>query len=144
MNSVKIAKLPLAAAVVALVGLADAIYLTVQHLSGVGVQCTVLHGCEQVLNSEYAKIGDVPLALLGAIAYFTVFSLATLATFDNARAWQALSVIIVLMSLFTAWLLYLQAYVIKAFCQFCLLSAIVTFTLLSIVIINRFVFKRLS
>jgi uncharacterized membrane protein len=144
MNSTKIAKLPLTAALVALVGLADAIYLTVKHLSGAGVQCTIVHGCEQVLNSEYAKIGDVPLALLGAIAYFTVFSLATLAAFGNNRAWQISSVIIAIMSFFTFWLLYLQAYVIKAFCQFCLLSAAVTFTLLIIVILSRFLFKRLA
>jgi uncharacterized membrane protein len=139
-----IAKLPLAAAIVALVGLADAIYLTVKHLSGAGVQCTIVHGCEQVLNSEYAKIGDVPLAILGALAYFTVFSLATLAAFGNIRAWQVLSVIVAFMSVFTVWLLYLQAFVINAFCQFCLLSAAVTFTLLVIVVLKHFFFKRLA
>src|SRR5829696_9199429 len=68
-----------AAALLALVGLADAIYLTVEHLAGRSVRCTITSGCEEVLNSAYATVGGVPLAALGAVAYFTVFSLAILA-----------------------------------------------------------------
>ena len=143
-NVSPIAKLPLLAALVALVGLGDAIYLTVHQLSGEIVQCTVVHGCEQVLNSDYAKFAGIPLAFIGVAAYFTVFSLATLAAFGNRRAWDFLSVIVGLMAVFTAWLLYLQGFVIEAFCQFCLLSAAVTFTLLTIVILSRYFFKRLS
>ena len=140
----QIAKLPLLAAIVALVGFGDAIYLTVHHLSGQGVQCTIVHGCEQVLNSDYAKFAGVPLAFIGVAAYFTVFSLAILAAFGNRGAWNFLSVTVILMSLFTAWLLYLQGFVIEAFCQFCLLSAAVTFTLLTIVGLSRYFFKRLT
>ncbi|MEP6924474.1 MAG: vitamin K epoxide reductase family protein [Pyrinomonadaceae bacterium] len=140
----KIAKLPLLAAVIALVGLADAIYLTVKHLSGDGVQCTIVHGCEQVLNSDYAKFAGIPLAFIGVAAYFTVFSLATLAAFGNRQAWNFLSIMVGMMAIFTGWLLYLQGFVIEAFCQFCLLSAGVTFTLLGIVIVSRYFFKRLA
>jgi uncharacterized membrane protein len=144
-NASKIAKLPVAAAVVALVGLGDAIYLTVHHLSGTSVQCSVVAGCEQVLNSPYATVAEnVPLALIGAVAYFTVFSLATLAAFGNNRAWTLLGIIVGLMSAFAVWLIYLQAFVIGAFCQFCLLSAAVTFTLLAIVILRLYFFKRLA
>jgi uncharacterized membrane protein len=140
----QIAKLPVLAAIVALIGLGDAIYLTVHHLSGQGVQCTVVHGCEQVLNSDYAKFAGVPLAFIGVAAYFIVFSLATLAAFGNKSMWNVLSIMVGLMSVFTAWLLYLQGFVIEAFCQFCLLSAAVTFTLLIIVILSQYFFKRLA
>lgn len=143
-SATKIAILPMVAAIVALVGLADAIYLTVHDLTGSGVQCTVVQGCEQVLNSEYAKIGGIPLAVVGAIAYFLAFSLATLAAFGNRGAWQVLSLMVGLMAVFTVWLLYLQAFVIEAFCQYCLLSAAVTFTLLIIVLLSRYFFKRLA
>ncbi len=143
-TSIQIAKLPLLAAIVAIVGLGDAIYLTVHHLSGQGVQCTIVHGCEQVLNSDYATFAGIPLAFIGVAAYFTVFSLATLAAFGNKGAWNFLSVMVVLMAVFTTWLLYLQGFVIEAFCQFCLLSAGVTFSLLIIVILSRYFIKRLS
>ncbi len=126
------------AAIVALVGLIDAVYLTVHHFTQTNVQCSVISGCETVLTSKYAEIGGIPLALFGALAYFTVFSLATLAAFGTMRyAWQFLSVVVILMAVFTAWLVYLQAYVIEAFCQFCLISAATTFTLLLIVIIEK-------
>lgn len=142
--SSQIIKLPLLAAVVALIGLGDAIYLTVHHLSGAGVQCTIVHGCEAVLNSEYAKLAGIPLAYLGVAGYFAVFSLATLAAFGNKLAWNLLSLQVVVMTIFTFWLLYLQGFVIEAFCQFCLLSAAVTFTLLGIVVASRYFFKRLA
>jgi uncharacterized membrane protein len=41
------------------------------------------------------------------------------------------------MLIVTLWLLYLQAFVIEAFCQFCLLSALVTIALTVIVFIAR-------
>jgi len=124
------------AALLSLVGLADSIYLTVEHLSGRSVLCTIVSGCSEVLSSPYATIGSVPLALVGAVAYFTVFSLATLATFGNMGAAKLLTVVTGLMFLVTLWLLYLQAFVIGSFCQFCLLSAAVTTGLLGIALIT--------
>jgi uncharacterized membrane protein len=117
------------AALVSLVGLADAIYLTVEHLSGRSVRCTIVSGCSEVLSSSYAAVGGVPLAMIGAAAYFTVFSLAVLAAHSYQWAARLLTVIVALMFITTLWLLYLQAFVIKHFCQFCLLSALVTFAL---------------
>jgi uncharacterized membrane protein len=133
-----IAKLPLAAAFVALVGVADSAYLTVHHLTAEPVPCSIISGCETVLTSSYAEIGGVPLAAFGAAAYFVAFSLAILAAFGNRPMWTLFGVQVVLMSIFTGWLIYLQAFVIGAFCQFCLISAITTFTMLGIFIVSRF------
>lgn len=130
-------KLPLAAAVVAVAGLADAIYLTVHHLTSEPVPCSIFSGCETVLTSQYAEIGGIPLAAFGAIAYFIAFSLAVLAAFGDRRMWTLFGIQVVLMSIFTAWLLYLQAFVIGAFCQFCLISAVTTFSMLVIFGISR-------
>ncbi len=115
-----------AAAVLALIGLADSIYLAVEHVSGRSVRCTIINGCSEVLSSPYATMRGVPLALIGAAAYFTAFSLATLAAFDYRIAGKLLTILVGLMFLTTVWLFYLQAFVIRAFCQFCLLSALVT------------------
>ncbi|MDQ2974116.1 MAG: vitamin K epoxide reductase family protein [Acidobacteriota bacterium] len=123
-----------AAAFISLIGLADSIYLTVEHLSGRSVRCTIVSGCSEVLSSPYATVRGVPLALLGAIGYFTVFSLATLAAFGYRWTGKLLSLIVVIMFAMTLWLLYLQAFVIGHFCQFCLLSALVTTVLMVLVI----------
>ena len=125
------------AAFVSLIGLVDSIYLTIEHLSGRSVQCTIVRGCSEVLSSPYASIRGVPLALLGAIAYFAVFSLATLAAFGYKSTARLLPIVVGIMFLTTLWLFYLQAFVIKAFCQFCLLSALVTLVLTVLVVLAR-------
>ncbi len=123
------------AALLSLIGLADAIYLTVQDLTGQSLRCTIVSGCSEVLSSAYAHIGPVPLAVLGALAYFTVFSLAILTAFGYRLAIPLLRIVLAIMFLTTLWLLYLQAFVIRHFCQYCLLSAAVTITLTVLVVI---------
>jgi uncharacterized membrane protein len=90
------------------------------------------------LTSSYAEIFGVPLAAFGALAYFTAFSLAILAAFGNRRMWTLFGIQVVLMAIFTAWLVYLQAFVIEAFCQFCLISAAITLVLLAIFLVSKF------
>jgi uncharacterized membrane protein len=125
------------ASLVALVGLCDAIYLTVEHLSGRSAQCLITTGCSKVLSSPYANPFGIPLAVIGAAAYFSVFSLATLAAFGYRQAGRLLTVVVALMFLTTLVLLYLQAFVLHEFCDYCLLSALITFTLTGITIALR-------
>jgi uncharacterized membrane protein len=123
------------AAIVSLIGLADSIYLTVEHMTGQSVRCTVISGCSEVLSSPYAIVGGYPLALFGAVAYFTVFSLAILSAFRYPIVGTLLMLVVGLMFLTTLRLLYLQAFVIHHFCQFCLLSAAVTIALTALVLL---------
>ena len=125
------------AAIVSLIGLADAVYLTVEHVAGRSVRCTVITGCSEVLSSSYATLGRIPLASLGASAYFTAFSLATLAAFGYRPAKTLLAIVVTLMCAVTLWLLFVQAFVLHAFCEFCLLSAMVTLTLTALIIFAR-------
>ena len=128
-SATKIVWSHLITALVSLVGLADAIYLTVEHVTGQSLRCTIISGCSEVLSSPHAQVGPFPLASIGAVAYFMVFSLAILAAFGYRVAVPALKILLTLMFLTTVWLLYLQAFVIHHFCQYCLLSAAVTITL---------------
>ena len=132
----------LVTAVLALVGLGDALYLTVQDLTGQSLRCTIISGCSEVLGSPYAHIGKIPLAVVGAFAYFTVFSLAILAAFGYRFAQPLLALLLAIMFLMTLWLLYLQAFVIHHFCQYCLLSAAVTTTLAVIVLMSSRMTRR--
>ena len=74
------------AALIALVGLTEATYLTVMFLSGETAVCGGSADCFQVLGSTYAKIGRVPVSGLGALAYFSAFTFATFAGFGYALA----------------------------------------------------------
>lgn len=131
-------KLPAAAAFVAIVGLVDSLYLTAHHLTAEPVPCSIVSGCETVLTSAYAEIAGVPLAAFGAGAYFAAFALALLAFFGNRAMWQLFGLLSLGMAGFSLWLLYLQAFVIGAFCQFCLVSAVTSLTLAALALISRF------
>lgn len=137
-GAVKGRTLDVAAAIVALLGFADALYLTLKHLSGQSIRCVVTTGCDEVLSSSYAVVaGYVPLAALGAVAYFIAFSLATLAASGYASARKLLVPLVALMFASTLWLLYVQAFVLEAFCAYCLLSAFLTTTLVLIVVAQQ-------
>lgn len=131
-------RLYVVAAIVALFGLADGIFLTVEHVTGRTAQCIASSGCQDVLSSKYAAVGPVPLASLGALAYFTAFSLALLAAFGDRKCRTLFGFLVAIMFATTLWLLYLQAFVLHAFCDYCLFSAGVTTVLTLIAIANAF------
>jgi len=129
--------IPFAAAFVAIAGLADSVYLTIHHLTATPVPCDLIAGCETVLTSPYAVIAGIPLAAFGALAYFVAFSLAILAAYGNRPMWPLFGVQAVIMAAVTCCLLYLQAFVIGAFCQFCLISAVTSFFLFILFIVSK-------
>jgi uncharacterized membrane protein len=123
-----------AVALVAVAGLADATYLTVQALTGETLSCGGSPDCFRVLGSPYAKVGGIPVALIGAAAYFSVFTLATFAAFGYGRARVFLTIVIGVMFLATLWLLYVQAFLLHAYCRYCLFSAAITFLMSGLLI----------
>jgi uncharacterized membrane protein len=122
------------AAFCCLAGLADAGYLTVMALTGETAACGGQTGCFEVLGSAYAKIGSIPVAALGLLGYFTAFTFATFAVFNYARARTFFAVTVCLMFAATLWFLYVQAFILHAFCRYCLFSAALTFLLMGIVV----------
>ena len=130
------------AAVVSLIGLGDAIYLTVQDITGQNLRCTVITGCAEVLGSKYAHIGPIPLAAVGAVAYFAVFGLAILMIFGYSFVRPLLQILVAIMFLTTLWLLYLQAFVIRHFCQYCLLSAAMTIIIVAVLLFTAIAQRR--
>ncbi|MEO6727156.1 MAG: vitamin K epoxide reductase family protein, partial [Blastocatellia bacterium] len=119
-------------------GLGDSLYLTVQHLSGHSVKCTVTNGCSAVLSSSYATLAGIPTASFGVLAYFAAFSLATLAVFGYAWARNGLALLALPMLAMSLWLVSVQAFRLHAFCEFCLLSAAMTLILTILVVVARF------
>src|SRR5437868_13883813 len=104
------------AAIIALFGLADGIYLTVEHLTGRTAQCIASSGCQDVLSSKYAAMGPIPLASLGALAYFTAFSAALLAASGYPKCRALFALLVGVMFATTLCLRHLQAFVLHAFC----------------------------
>ena len=110
--------------ITALIGFIDAAYLTFEHFLGRVPPCSILHGCEKVTTSPYAEVFGIPLALFGAIYYFTLLVLI-IAHFDLRK-----QIILKLAALITPvgflsslYFIYLQLFVIKAICLYCMISA---------------------
>ena len=122
------------AALIALIGVAEATYLTVMFLSGETAVCGGSSDCSQVLGSSYAKIGPIPLSGLGVLAYFSVFSFAIFAVFGYTRARRFFNWAVLGMFCMTLWLLYVQAFRLHAFCRYCLFSAALIFLLTGLVV----------
>jgi uncharacterized membrane protein len=130
------------AALLSIGGLADSIYLTVTHLTGEDVTCLASSGCSEVLSSAYSSVGHIPLGAFGALGYFIAFSLATLVAFGYPRARILLTVVVAGMLATTLWLLYVQAFVLHAFCDFCLLSAALVLSLSALVATGYFLGRK--
>jgi uncharacterized membrane protein len=127
--------------IVALLGFADAAYLTVEHYSGVIPPCSI-GGCEQVLTSEYSTVLGIPVAL-GGVFFYLIVLVGVFAYVEGKREklmrWAlALTVFGFLGSLF---FLYIQAFVLKAFCLYCLGSALTSTALFVLAI---YIFSKYS
>ena len=124
-----------AAACLTVVGLAEAIYLTVMNLTGETAICGGSMDCFRVLGSSYARLGRVPVAGLGALAYYTAFSCAVFAAFGYVRARICFLIVVLAMFATSIWLLYVQAFLLHAFCRYCLFSAALIFILTAVVVL---------
>ena len=124
----------------AIVGFADSAYLTAEHLSGDLPSCSVIHGCGEVLTSKYATVGSVPVAAFGA-SYYVLVIVLMVAFLDTGRrlAIHAAAWLTTGGFLASLYFVYIQAFVLRAFCQYCLLSALTSVGLfvLGIIIMRR-------
>jgi uncharacterized membrane protein len=117
-----------AIAILCVLGIGVAGYLTYVHYAGIKVLCIASGGCETVQSSSYAKVVGIPVALLGLIGYITI--LASLAVpGENGR--MLTCAVGVLGCAFSLYLTYRELFTIKAICQWCVASAVLM-TLLAI------------
>lgn len=114
-------------------GLADSAYIAKSEASGTPLICNIqnLSGCNTVVASQYSQVFGIPLAELGVLFYSIMFVLAALELilFDRLlrRVLQGLALVGIAASLY---FIFVQAFVIGAFCIYCLASAFTTFLIL--------------
>jgi uncharacterized membrane protein len=108
----------------AFLGLIDSAYIGINSLQGFVVPCGVTSGCEEVLNSSYSHLFGLSISWLGFCFYGLVAASALLSVFGFPRSLRVSMAASVLAFIVTLYLLYVQAFVLKAFCQYCLLSAL--------------------
>lgn len=123
----------------ALIGLADSIYLTWIKLANATASCAGIGDCESVNSSKYAEFAGIPIALFGAGAYLAIILFLLIE--DRNKFWKDTAPLIVFGIsltgvLYSAYLTYVEVAILHAICPYCVLSAVVIIVLLVISVVR--------
>lgn len=118
----------MAIAILSLLGFLIAGYMLAYAFGWTGPVICGVGDCEAVQSSEYARIGPFPVALFGVLGYLALLVVAMAGLQGGGLRSRAIPVALILGGLlglvFSGYLTYLEAFVIHAWCQWCVASAI--------------------
>lgn len=133
-------------AAISLAGVFLALYLTLYKLGIIGHLACGLGSCERVNTSRWAVFLGLPVAAWGVGFYAATFLVALVGTSarwaDRREPAIALTIMTITGVLFTAWLSYLEVYVIGAICRWCVGSAIIVVILFALSLADLHAFLR--
>lgn len=116
-------------AALALLGVFVAAYLTLYKVGVIGSLACSIGSCTTVQSSRYAMLAGLPVAAWGLAFYVTTFIVAMAGLQERFADSRPISLFLVASSAvgtaFSLWLTYLEAFVIKAWCQWCVVSAFI-------------------
>lgn len=120
-------------ALVALIGLLISLYLTLYKLGIIGTLTCGSGSCETVQLSRWGTFLGLPVAGWGVGYYATVLALALVGVQERYEDSRAISTALLIVTgwgaLFSAWLTSLEAFVIDAWCRWCVASAVLALAL---------------
>jgi uncharacterized membrane protein len=116
-------------ALLALTGLFVALYLTLYKMGIIGQLSCSIGSCETVNTSRWATLAGLPVAAWGLGFYVATLAVALAGTDERYEDNRTVSLVLAAMSgwgvIFSAWLTYLELFVIHAICMWCVVSAII-------------------
>jgi uncharacterized membrane protein len=116
-------------AALALAGIFVALYLTLYKLGAIGELSCRVGSCETVNSSPWAVFLGAPVAAWGVGFYVVTFAVALAGLRARFAEDRRVGLLLVLLSgfgvAFSAWLTYLELFVIRAICQWCVVSAVI-------------------
>lgn len=123
MHLVKADKFIFYSLILGFLGFIVATYLTILHYKNILPPCNLTSGCELVLTSKYASILGIPVALLGSLFYLGVIILCFLIITNYKKLFlNAFYLLVALGFAVSLILIYIQGFLIHAYCQYCLIS----------------------
>jgi len=127
-------------------GIAISGYLAGKRFSGGALACSRWAQCDLVNNSVYAVMYGVPVSVIGLAGYLLLLALAVAALRARGAARRRLLALSLLLALggvgFSAYLTYLEIYVIQALCSWCVASAVVIVLLAAVGVNNLLAARR--
>jgi uncharacterized membrane protein len=130
--------LRIAAVVLALAGIGVATYIAISEFGGGTPVCLAGgHGCETVARSHYSHLAGINVAAIG-IGGYVVLALCALVPGDAGRFGGFLTGLVGFG--FSAYLTYLELFVIDAICQWCVASAVLMALSLAVAAARAFIY----
>jgi len=127
-------------AALALAGIFLAIYLTLYKTGAIGQLACSVGQCEVVNTSRWSILLGMPVAAWGIAFYVTLFALAFAGTTERLDGEVWVSKVLVALTgwgvIFSAWLTYLELFVIHAVCMWCVISAILVTLIFTICVLE--------
>lgn len=119
-----------AIAVLSLLGALDGAYLLLGKLGVIGgLECSISRGCDMVNASVYSEFLGLPVAGIGLAGYLAIFVVALVGQQSSrvGERWpdQLLALLSGVAVLFTLYLTYAELFILRAICQWCVVSQIV-------------------
>lgn len=118
--------------VLSILGSVDAGYLAYKHVRKQPLLCPIGDDCSVVTESRFSHLFGVRTEILGLLYYLgLLFGIAGVFLFSDFRA-QIISLFVWMTGigvLFSGFLIFLQARVIRKYCFYCLLSALISLLL---------------
>ena len=111
--------------------LISAYLLVADFLLGGAEFCLTGQGCDVVRESRYSQMGGVPVALLGVLGY-AAMAAAVLSPLGRRTKWSLLFPLSAAAVGFSAYLTYLELFIIEAICSWCVASAAIAVALLAL------------
>ncbi len=112
-----------------LAGFFDSSYLAILELKHVVPPCSIVKGCEIVLTSKFAMILGIPMIALSGCLFFLILILILLLENQQNRFFKYFKLLLLVGVVFSIILIYVQAVILHAFCQYCLLVEAIVFTI---------------
>lgn len=107
--------------ILAVLALCVSVYLSIAKALSLTVPCDFTGGCETVLTSKYSSLLGLPLSTWGIVYFSVIIVISLLANYyQNAR--RALKVCLAGGALGALSFLFIQFFIIKAVCQYCLIT----------------------
>jgi uncharacterized membrane protein len=129
------------AALMSLLGLFVSAYLYLYKIGRIGTLACGSGGCETVQTSQWSRFAGVEVALIGLVGYAALFLVALIALQPSpaGRRWPGdlLAALAAGGVLFTAYLTYLELFVIRAICRWCVGSAAIIVSILILALLAR-------
>ena len=120
----------------AAVGIGIALYLTLYKVGVIGVLSCSIGSCETVNTSKWSVLMGIPIAAWGLAAYAALLVLAMAGSTEAREASVPIARMLVALAawsvLFSAWLTYLELFVIHAICIWCVTSALLWVVILAV------------